>query len=147
MEDNNYIDNNHKNKNNRKIIYIRNELNLFEHRAPIIPNDISLLINQGYTIYIESSKHRIFSDEEYENFGAIITNKKWYDEMFKQALIIGIKEIENITELSNHTHLYFSHTYKNQINSKYILEEFNGNKIYLVCEWHSTFYWTTYGCS
>ena len=65
MEDNNYIDNN-KNKNNRKIIYIRNELNLFEHRSPIIPNDISLLINHGYTVYIESSKHRIFSNEEYE---------------------------------------------------------------------------------
>lgn len=124
MEYNNHIINNHKNKNNRKIIYIRNELNKFEHRTPIIPNDISILINHGYIVYIETSNHRIFSDEEYENFGAIITSKKWHDDLFKNALIVGIKEIENIQKLSNHLHLYFSHTYKNQINSKYILEEF-----------------------
>ena len=58
------------------LIYIRSELNSDEHRCPIIPNDIPLLIHVGYIIYVESSKNRIYSDEEYEKNGAIITNKK-----------------------------------------------------------------------
>lgn len=106
------------------IIYIRSELNKNECRTPIIPTDIQILIEHGFKIYIESSNNRIFSDEEYENNGAIITLMKWYDSLFSNALIIGLKELDNFDKLNLHKHLFFSHSYKNQINSKNILSAF-----------------------
>jgi saccharopine dehydrogenase (NAD+, L-lysine-forming) len=105
-------------------IYIRSELNTNEYRTPIIPSDIKLLINNGFIIYVEKSINRIFINEEYEKNGAILTDKPWYDKLFKNSLIIGLKEFDNIDKLDNHEHLYFSHTYKNQDNSYKILKAF-----------------------
>lgn len=107
-----------------KIIYIRCENNIHEHRVAVIPSDIKILIDNGYEIYIENSKNRVYLDDEYKNNGAIITDLHWYDEQFKDALIVGLKEIKDLEKLNKHTHLYFSHTYKNQINSKNILLKF-----------------------
>ena len=107
-----------------KKIYLRNEINYNEKRTPIIPNDIIHLINNGYTVWIQSSVHRIYTDLEYENSGGIITNLPWYNEKFKDALIVGLKELDNLEKLNSHSHIYFSHTYKNQDNSKIILNNF-----------------------
>jgi saccharopine dehydrogenase (NAD+, L-lysine-forming) len=38
---------------------------------------------------------------------------------------MGIKEINNIDKLNNHTHLYFSHSFKKQKNSNMILDAFS----------------------
>jgi alanine dehydrogenase len=106
------------------LIYIRSELNPDEHRSPIVPTHVQKLINNGYTIYIESSNNRIYNDNDYKNIGAIITNKKWYDDDFAHALIIGLKELPNLEMLNNHNHVYFSHSYKNQKNTEKILRSF-----------------------
>ena len=113
-----------------KLIYIRSELNLDEHRCPIVPNDIQELIQHGYKIIIESSKNRIFSDDEYKNNGAIISLKKWYDDEYKLGIIVGLKELPSLEMLDNHIHLYFSHSYQNQLHSRKILDTFkNSNSI------------------
>jgi len=106
------------------LIYIRSELNSYEYRCPIIPIHVSKLIDHGYTVYIQSSINRIYEDSEYEKMGGIITNKKWYEDEFKNSLIIGLKELDEIHMLNNHKHVYFSHSYKNQINSNKILRSF-----------------------
>ena len=107
-----------------KIIYIRKELNNNEKRTPIIPSDIKNLINNNYSIYIESSQNRIFNDNEYEKEGAFITILKWEHPKFKDALIIGLKELDNLNNLNNHQHVYFAHCYKKQNNSIQILNAF-----------------------
>ena len=107
-----------------KIIYIRKELNNNEKRTPIIPLDIKNLINNNYTIYIESSENRIFKDEDYEKEGAFITKLKWNHPKFKDALIIGLKELDDLNNLNNHQHVYFAHCYKKQNNSIQILNAF-----------------------
>lgn len=106
----------------KKNIYIRNEIYDNEYRAPIVPNDVLELKKLGFLVFVESSKKRFFTDDEYKLNGAIIVNNKWYN--FKNSLIIGIKELSDIEKLDNHTHVYFSHTYKKQSNSKYILDLF-----------------------
>jgi saccharopine dehydrogenase (NAD+, L-lysine-forming) len=113
---------------NPLLIYIRSELNPDEHRCPIIPIHVKKLIDNGYTIYVESSTNRIYNDNEYKNTGAIITNKKWYDNDFAQALIVGLKELSNLELLDNHIHIYFSHSYKNQKNAEKILRSFAMSK-------------------
>lgn len=106
------------------IIYLRAELNENEFRCPLIPSDIKQLIDYGYKVYVESSKYRIYEDNEYKKVGAIITIKSWYDNEFKNGLIIGLKEISDLDKLDKHKHIYFSHTFKNQKNSEIILKAF-----------------------
>jgi len=106
------------------ILYLRAELNKFEYRTPLIPNDVNKLINNGFIVFIESSKYRIYKDDDYKREGAIITSNKWYNSIFNDALIIGLKEIDLLDKLSNHIHIYFSHSYKKQNNSQQILKRF-----------------------
>jgi saccharopine dehydrogenase (NAD+, L-lysine-forming) len=109
------------------IIYIRKELNINEKRVPIIPYNIPILINNNFIIYIQSSNNRIYSDTEYQENGAIITNLPWYNEKFKDALIIGFKELNDLTKLDHHLHIYFAHCYKKQNNSSIILNAFKSS--------------------
>jgi len=111
-----------------KMLYIRKETNINEHRTPIIPSDISTLLNDGFIVYIEASTNRIYKNEEYITEGAILTNKKWYDPLFKNGYIVGIKNFSNMQNLDKHNHIYFSHSYKNQSGSTEILREFAKGK-------------------
>ena len=103
-----------------KKIFIRNETYLNELRTPIVPSHIYKLINYGFIVYIQSSNCRCYKDEEY--IGAIIVYDDWVN--YNDCLIIGIKELNNIDKLNCHTHIYFSHSFKNQFNSQYILNSF-----------------------
>jgi len=103
-------------------IFIRKETYSNEFRCPIVPKDIKNLISYGFIVYIESSDTRCYKDEEYEENGAIIVNNNWVG--YTDFLILGIKELQNIELINNNYHIYFSHSYKNQINSDYILDLF-----------------------
>jgi saccharopine dehydrogenase (NAD+, L-lysine-forming) len=106
------------------LLYIRKEINDNEYRTPLTPKDAEKLINKKYKIYIESSNNRIYKDDEYDKVGCIITKNKWYNNEYNKGIIIGIKELRDLDKLDNHIHVYFSHSYKNQKNSRYILERF-----------------------
>jgi saccharopine dehydrogenase (NAD+, L-lysine-forming) len=106
-------------------IYIRRECRPNEKRTPLNPKDVKLLISKNIMVYVQTSEYRIYKDSEYEQEGAHLTDKPWYAEEFKYTLIIGIKELNNLENLKNHTHMYFSHSYKNQSGSEYILEAFS----------------------
>jgi len=106
------------------ILFIRREIFTNECRTPLVPKDIPGLLSSGFVIYVESSDTRVYIDQEYVDVGAILTTKKWYDPQFNDALIIGIKELDNIEQLKKHTHLYFSHSFKGQTGSEEILRAF-----------------------
>jgi alanine dehydrogenase len=116
----------------QKIIYVRKEKISNEYRTPLIPKHVQKLINHGYIIYIQNSSDRIFCNDEYIKNGCIITDEEWYSPLFKNAIIIGIKELKDLDKLSKHTQIYFSHTLKNQINSENILSKFinSNSKLY-----------------
>jgi saccharopine dehydrogenase (NAD+, L-lysine-forming) len=105
-------------------IFIRNETYENELRAPLIPDHVKLLIAHGYTVYVESSQTRVYTDCAYAAAGAITTTDPWYSPQYKHSLIIGIKELTPLTALNNHTHLYFSHSFRNQKDSSRILNAF-----------------------
>ena len=110
-------------------IFLRSEVYENEYRCAIVPNDIKFLNNIGFTVIVESSDTRCFSNNEFEKAGAIITNKSW--DNFSDCLIIGIKEIDNIEKLNSHTHIYFSHSYKNQTGANTLLKNFKDSNSYL----------------
>jgi saccharopine dehydrogenase (NAD+, L-lysine-forming) len=115
-----------------KIIYIRKEKINNDYRTPLIPRHIKILINSGFVIYIQDSIDRIYNNDQYVENGCIVTNEEWYAPIFKNAIIIGIKELKDLDKLSNHVHIYFSHTLKHQFNSEKILSRFinSNSKLY-----------------
>jgi saccharopine dehydrogenase (NAD+, L-lysine-forming) len=111
-----------------KTIFIRKEYISNELRAPIVPKDIIKL--KGFDVYVESCENRIYTDNEYHEAGAVITRKPWYH--FNDTIVIGLKELGDLDKLNNHKHLYFSHCFKNQINSEIVLNAFDksNSKLY-----------------
>ncbi len=102
-------------------LFIRKETIPHEYRTPIIPKDIPILIEHGYTIYVESSPDRCFSDSDFEKQGAIIVTNEWFH---YNAIILGLKNLENPEYLNHHVHIYFAHCYKDQIGSYSLLKHF-----------------------
>jgi len=105
------------------IIYIRDEINENEYRTPIVPYDTLRLVNSGFTIYIKKSNKRIYPNSEYNKY-IHLTEMEWNHQFFSNALIIGLKDFDNLYSLYNHKHIYFSHSFKNQSNSINVLTEF-----------------------
>ena len=101
-------------------IFLRSETYENEFRTPIVPADVIRLMQHGATVLVEASLQRIFSDAEY---GASITIEKWY-EQGPDTLIIGLKELDHLDKLNDHSHVYFSHSYKGQANADKILRAF-----------------------
>lgn len=108
-----------------KNLVIRREYKLNEYRVPIIPVDCLKLLN-NFTIYVESSIDRCFRDELYKNCGCILIDDYTKHNFNKEeTLIIGLKDLDyNKDILLSYKHLYFSHTFKNQLNSSEILSSF-----------------------
>jgi len=100
-------------------IFIRKEYKLNENRVPLIPSDCAELIKRGYNIYVEYSDNRCFSDDEYNSKGCVLC--KVFPE---DSIIIGLKELNMQSKFFSYKNMYFSHSYKNQSNSKEILKKF-----------------------
>jgi saccharopine dehydrogenase (NAD+, L-lysine-forming) len=107
-----------------KSIFIRRELNPNEHRAPIVPKDAAYLISKDVTVFCQKATNRIYTDSEYEEAGVILTDDEWYENKYKDTLIIGLKDLQNLDKLSKHKHMYFSHSFKNQNAADTILSAF-----------------------
>ena len=91
-------------------IGIRREAkNQWERRVPLSPNHVQKLVQSGVKVYIEPSTKRIFSDREYANYGAILTQ-----DLSAADIIVGVKEVPVPHLLPNKTYLFFSHTHKGQ---------------------------------
>lgn len=110
-------------------IYIRCEEGN-EFRTALVPSDVKILIENGFQVYIQRSQNRIYTDSQYSDVGGILTDEKWFN--YKDCLIVGLKELHDLSYLNNHTHIYFSHSFKGQKNSLEILNAFkkSNSKLY-----------------
>jgi saccharopine dehydrogenase (NAD+, L-lysine forming) len=112
-----------------KRVYIRREEGN-EFRTALVPSDVKILIENGFEVYVQRSEKRIYKDSEYSNVGGLLTDEKWFN--YKDCLIVGLKELHDLSYLNNHTHIYFSHSFKGQANSLEILNAFkkSNSKLY-----------------
>ena len=94
----------------KKIAIIR-ESRTDDSRTPLAPIHVKVLSNEfpEISIVVQPSKHRCFSDQEYENHGAILS-----ENLEACDLILGVKEIEPELLISNKKYMFFSHTSKIQ---------------------------------
>ena len=93
-----------------KIAIIR-ESRSDDRRAPLVPAHIKELLStfSDLSISVQSSEHRCFSDQEYVEQGAIIT-----EDLSACKLVLGVKEIEPDLLIPLKSYMFFSHTSKIQ---------------------------------
>ena len=97
------------------MLYLRAEDYEHEHRTPLVPMDVGRLVQNGVVVYIQSSTgQRVYSDDAYAAVGAKITTLPWHDDLFRDALVVGLKTLPSIDRLCGHRHLYFSHAFRGQ---------------------------------
>ena len=96
-----------------KIAIIR-ESRSDDRRTPLVPIHIKELLSTfpGISITVQPSKHRCFSNQEYEEQGAIIN-----EDLSNCDLILGVKEIEPDLLMPFKSYIFFSHTSKIQTDN------------------------------
>jgi len=111
-----------------KIIGIRHEDKYaMERRVAIPPAEAAKLIDEGLEIYVEQSPKRIFTDQEYKNAGAHIT-----DDLTKCPVIFGVKEMPPDFFEMEKTYIFFSHVIKGQSYNMPMLRQLMDKKCTLI---------------
>ena len=75
---------------------------------------------------IESSDIRVFSDEEYRNYGFEVTN-----DVSDADVMIGVKEVPLDFLVANKDYFFFSHTIKKQPYNRKLLKAILNNNIHI----------------
>ena len=82
----------------------------WEKRVPLVPDDVGRLMRAGdLRIVVQSSRRRIFPDDDYRHAGAEVL-----DDLSTCPIIVGIKEIPVEVFEENKVYVFFSHTIKGQ---------------------------------
>jgi saccharopine dehydrogenase (NAD+, L-lysine forming) len=105
-------------------VWIRSESRDTERRAPVVPADVSLLLDAGFEVTVEESRQRIFTDDEYAAAGATVVGEGTWADAPEHAYVLGIKELPDEPESLGHRHIYFAHAFKGQDDARRTLERF-----------------------
>ena len=96
-------------KTERVMAIRREDINVWERRAPIAPSHVTELIHKGVKVLVQPSTRRAYTMDEYERAGAVIT-----EDLSPASLIIGVKAVPVDLLIPNKTYAFFSHTIKAQ---------------------------------
>lgn len=105
----------------------REDKNEWEARVPLIPTDVKKLVSKGIEVILQPSPIRIFSDKEYIDAGATIS-----ENLSSCSIILAVKEIPiNFIEKGK-TYVFFSHTIKGQDYNMPLLQKMIDAKTQLI---------------
>ena len=85
------------------------------------------LVRDGYTVLVQPSKMRIFTDEQYLKAGATLK-----EDISAASLILGIKEVPVDDLIPERTYMLFSHATKGQEGNMKLLDAILEKKIRLI---------------
>lgn len=105
----------------------REDKNEWEARVPLIPNDVKKLVNNGIEVFLQPSSIRIFSDQEYIDVGATIS-----EDLSSCSVILAVKEIPIKFIEKGKTYVFFSHTIKGQDYNMPLLQKMMDEKTQLI---------------
>ncbi len=101
---------------------------LMERRVAITPEVVKEVIkNNNVSIDVESSKKRVFTDEEYREAGANIIDK-----LENSDIVFGVKEMPIDFFEEEKTYIFFSHTIKGQEYNMPLLKKMMEKRINLI---------------
>ena len=110
-----------------KTIIRKEHKNKWERRAPLTPEAVTLLKEQGYSVELEPCDIRIFSDEQYQQAGVLYPAHPDTAEF-----VLGIKEPPVSSIKYGQVHLAFSHTIKGQDYNMPLLQKIIDEKATLL---------------
>ena len=100
-----------------KIGIIREDKFPPDSRVPLNPTQCKLLINSGVDLVIQSSQVRCFTDEDYQSAGVTVV-----ESVSDRDILLGVKEVPIDKLISNKTYFFFSHTIKEQVYNRKLLQ-------------------------
>jgi saccharopine dehydrogenase (NAD+, L-lysine forming) len=105
-------------------LWMRQEIRPTERRAPIVPADARLLVEQGATVTVEDSPQRAFPISEYAAAGCRVAPPGSWVDAPDGEFVIGLKELPDEPAALVHRHVFFGHAYKGQGNATTLLRRF-----------------------
>lgn len=81
----------------------------------------------GYRVLVQPSDRRIFTNDEFREAGAIIT-----DDLGEASVILGVKQVPVESLLPDRTYLFFSHVIKAQPENMALLDAVLAKRIRLI---------------
>jgi saccharopine dehydrogenase (NAD+, L-lysine-forming) len=109
---------------NKPRLWMRHEVRPTERRAPIVPADARLLVEDGIAVTVEDSPQRRFPISDYAAAGCRITDPGSWVGAPSDEYIIGLKELPDAPAALIHRHVFFGHAYKGQGGASQLLHRF-----------------------
>ncbi|ATH07301.1 hypothetical protein BIY24_04920 [Halobacteriovorax marinus] len=108
----------------QRLIWLRHETKAFEQRCCLTPSACKELLELGHDVVVESSATRVYEDSEYSEVGCkIVETNSWVNAPLN-AIIVGLKELEDANFPLSHRHIHFAHVFKNQHGFEKTLSRF-----------------------
>ncbi|MFT5763447.1 MAG: saccharopine dehydrogenase (NAD+, L-lysine-forming) [Saprospiraceae bacterium] len=99
-----------------------------DSRVPLTPAQCAYLIKEkNVDITVQPSSFRCFSDEEYQAFDVPMS-----EDLSDRDTLMGVKEVPIDQLRSNKTYLFFSHTLKEQVHNRKLLQAIIQKNIRLI---------------
>ncbi|KAG7456044.1 hypothetical protein MATL_G00247560 [Megalops atlanticus] len=105
----------------------REDINVWERRAPLAPRHIKEITNAGYKVLVQPSNRRAIHERYYEKAGAIIQ-----EDISEASLIIGVKRPPEEKVFTRKTYAFFSHTIKAQEANMGLLDDMLKKEVRLI---------------
>lgn len=112
---------------NHKIGIRHEDKYVMERRVALPPVYVKKLVDQGFDFAVESSAKRIFTDQEFRDAGAVVT-----DSLADRDVIFGVKEMPISFFEENKTYIFFSHVIKGQSYNMPMLRQMMAKKCNLI---------------
>jgi alanine dehydrogenase len=98
-----------------------------DSRVCLTPNHCKELLDMGVDIVVQPSEGRVYQDEEYIALGVPLQ-----EDLGDRDILIGVKEVPIHQLLENKTYFFFSHTFKQQVYNRGLLQSVLKKKIRLI---------------
>ena len=105
-------------------IWVRAEQRDFEQRVGLTPDGGAKLLAAGHKVTIENSNVRAIPLEDYRIAGCSIEAENAWIDAPNEAIIFGLKELDEDGPDLSHRHIMFGHAYKGQADGPQLLNRF-----------------------
>lgn len=105
-------------------LWIRGEARVTERRAPIVPEDVHVLVEAGVEVTVEASEQRVFPVEAYQAAGCDVAPAGSWVDAPADVVVVGLKELPDHPRELRHRHVFFGHAFKGQAGARDLLDRF-----------------------
>lgn len=106
-------------------IWLRAESKPSEERTVLTPVFTKQLCDAGFDLTVEKSSQSVFGWDEYVDAGCrIVEEHTWKRDAPTEAIILGLKELDESKDPLVHRHIHFAHVYKDQTGWEKVLSRF-----------------------